>query len=178
MKEKALGVIETFGLVPAIEAADIGLKTADVSVDSLEKTGAGLVAIILRGDVSSVKAAVEAGSLAAGRLGRVVSTTVIARTAEGLESILATGSANGPRKSEPPCPSEPGHTTQTPENEAPSTAPMAIEHLRALNVVQLRTYVRILPEYPMTREEIRSARKEALLAKIADYYRDKGIPLD
>ena len=87
MVEKALGLIETMGLVPAIEAADTSLKTAQVSLDGLELVGAGIVTISIRGDVSSVKASIEAGRDAAARLGQVLSTTVIARTAEGLECV-------------------------------------------------------------------------------------------
>jgi len=178
MTEKALGIIETMGLVPAIEAADTGLKTADVSLDGMEKVGAGLVAIILRGDVSSVKAAVESGSLAAKRLGRVVSTTVIARTADRLESLLPTGNKGCPPSIHPVA-----QTMTTPDPATPVAAkPIAdlpeLANLDAMSVVKLRAYVRTLENYPMTKEEIRSARKQDLLAKIAEYYRERGLRHD
>ncbi len=178
MTEKALGIIETMGLVPAIEAADTGLKTADVVLDGIEMVGAGLVAIMLRGDVSSVKAAVEAGSLAARTLGTVISTTVIARTAEGLESIVQPDNGNFPARS--PHESEREQTT-TPVAEAiPEllTDIADIEQLRAMSVVKLRAYVRMLDNYPMTRKEIRSARKQDLLTKVVEYYRERGLHHD
>lgn len=176
MKEKALGVIETMGLVPAIEAADTGLKTAEVTLDGMEMVGAGLVAIILRGDVSSVKAAVEAGSLAAGRLGQVISTTVIARTAEGLESVIIANNGDGqePATEQPiPAPAP----AAAAETEAPADI-RGMDQLGTMSVVKLRAYVRTLPGYPMAREEIRSARKQDLLAKIVEYYRERGLSND
>lgn len=163
--KQALGVIETMGLVPAIEAADTGLKTADVTLDGLEMVGAGLVAIILRGDVSSVKAAVEAGALAAKRLGRVISTTVIARTAEGLEDIIGTadGNSDAPAAADVPdsLPAPIGHATEYPR----------LEQLSLLSVVKLREFVRTLAGFPMSREEIRSARKQDLIDHILEYHR-------
>lgn len=178
MTEKALGIIETMGLVPAIEAADTGLKTADVVLDGMEMVGAGLVAIMLRGDVSSVKAAVEAGSFAARKLGEVISTTVIARTAEGLESIIHPDNGNGPAPSSQE--SEQVKTTvpltaAAPEHLADMTD---IDHLGTMSVVKLRAYVRTLDNYPMTREDIRSARKQDLLAKIVEYYSERGLHHD
>jgi len=178
MTEKALGIIETMGLVPAIEAADTALKTADVVLDGMEMVGAGLVAILLSGDVSSVKAAVEAGSLAAGRLGEVISTTVIARTAEGLESILQPVNGNCP----PPSPQESERVKMTTPITAAAPEDLAdiedIEQLGTMSVVKLRAYVRTLDNYPMTREEIRSARKQDLLAKIVEYCRERGLHHD
>ena len=84
----ALGIIETVGLVPAIEAGDVAVKTAEVTILGSQAVGGGLVSILMTGDVSSVKASVDAGSTAAARLGEVCSITVIARTAEGLDGIL------------------------------------------------------------------------------------------
>jgi len=85
---KALGIIETVGLVPAVEAGDVAVKAAEVTIIGCQAVGGGLVSILMTGDVSSVKASIDAGSAAAKRLGEVVSITVIARTAEGLEGIL------------------------------------------------------------------------------------------
>lgn len=75
----ALGMIETNGLTPAIQAADAMLKSADVSLVGQEKIGAGLVTVFVQGDVGAVKAAVEAGQTAAMRIGEVVSAHVIPR---------------------------------------------------------------------------------------------------
>ncbi len=84
---EALGLIETRGYIGAIEAADAALKSADVTLVSTQKADAGLVTIILQGDVASVRAAVSAGSAAAKRIGELVSENVIARPAAGLTRL-------------------------------------------------------------------------------------------
>ncbi|NQX69022.1 BMC domain-containing protein [Paenibacillus alba] len=87
MKE-ALGMIETKGLVGAIEAADAMVKAANVTLIGKTLTGGGLVAVMVRGDVGAVKAATEAGSEAARRVGEVVSVHVIPRPHNDVEIIL------------------------------------------------------------------------------------------
>ena len=79
MAQEALGMIETRGLTAAIEAADAMVKAAEVVLVGTEKIGSGLVSVMVRGDVGAVKAAVEAGSAAAERLGEVIATHVIPR---------------------------------------------------------------------------------------------------
>ena len=74
---EALGMVETRGLVAAIEAADAMVKAANVILIGSEKIGSGLVSVMVRGDVGAVKAAVEAGSAAATSLGEVIATHVI-----------------------------------------------------------------------------------------------------
>ena len=74
---EALGMVETRGLVAAIEAADAMVKAANVILIGSEKIGSGLVSVMVRGDVGAVKAAVEAGGAAASRLGEVIATHVI-----------------------------------------------------------------------------------------------------
>lgn len=84
----AIGMIETRGVVPAIEAADAMVKAANVKLVAKEAAGGGLVAIIVRGDVGAVKAATEAGAVAANKVGEVLSVHVIPRPHEELTSIL------------------------------------------------------------------------------------------
>jgi len=84
----SLGIIETRGLTAAIEAADAMLKAANVEIVGMEKIGSGLVTIIVKGDVGAVKAAVEVGEEAAGRVGELVASHVIARPNGDLEKIL------------------------------------------------------------------------------------------
>ena len=79
LSQDALGMIETKGLVAAIEAADAMLKSANVSLMGYEKIGHGLVTVMVRGDVGAVKAAVDSGAAAAKNIGEVVSVHVIAR---------------------------------------------------------------------------------------------------
>ncbi|MCF0145622.1 MAG: BMC domain-containing protein [Eubacterium sp.] len=85
---EALGMIETKGLVGAIEASDAAVKAADVRLIGKEKVGAGLVTIMVRGEVAAVKSAVEAGGAAAKRVGELVSVHVIPRPHSDVEGIL------------------------------------------------------------------------------------------
>lgn len=87
-QKEALGMIETRGLVAAIEAADAMLKAANVELVGTEKIGSGLVSVMVRGDVGAVKAAVDAGSSSAERLGEVIATHVIPRPHADVEKIL------------------------------------------------------------------------------------------
>ena len=88
MAQEALGMVETRGLVASIEAADAMLKAANVTLVGTEKIGSGLVSVMVRGDVGAVKAAVEAGSASASRLGELVATHVIPRPHTDVEKIL------------------------------------------------------------------------------------------
>ena len=85
---EALGMIETRGLVAAIEAADAMVKAANVTLIGSEKIGSGLVSVMVRGDVGAVKAAVEAGGAAAARLGEVIATHVIPRPHGDVDKLL------------------------------------------------------------------------------------------
>jgi ethanolamine utilization microcompartment shell protein EutL len=88
MVQQALGMVETRGLVAAIEAADAMLKAANVELVGTEKIGSGLVSVMVRGDVGAVKAAVETGAAAASSLGEVIATHVIPRPHADVEKIL------------------------------------------------------------------------------------------
>jgi len=86
--KEALGMIETKGLVGAVEAADAMVKAAKVSLVGKEFIGGGFVTVMVRGDVGAVKAAVEAGSVAAKKVGELVSVHVIPRPHGDVEDIL------------------------------------------------------------------------------------------
>ena len=88
MTQQALGIVETRGLTAAIEAADAMVKAAEVSLVGTEKIGSGLVSVMVRGDVGAVKAATEAGSTCAQRLGELVAVHVIPRPHADVEKIL------------------------------------------------------------------------------------------
>jgi len=90
MALEALGMIETRGLVAAIEAADAMVKAANVELIGTEKIGSGLVSVMVRGDVGAVKSAVEAGGSAATKLGEIIATHVIPRPHGDVEKILPT----------------------------------------------------------------------------------------
>ena len=85
---EALGLVETKGLVGSIEAADAMTKSANVTLIGYEKIGSGLVTVMVRGDVGAVKAAVDAGAVAAEKVGELVSKHVIPRPHNDVEKIL------------------------------------------------------------------------------------------
>ena len=88
MSQEALGMVETRGLVAAIEAADAMCKSANVTLVGTEKIGSGLVTVMVRGDVGAVKSSVESGAAAAGKLGELIATHVIPRPHGDVEMIL------------------------------------------------------------------------------------------
>ncbi len=88
MDKEALGMVETKGLVGAIEAADAMVKAANVALIGSEKIGSGLVTVMVRGDVGAVKASVDAGAAAAEKVGQVISVHVIPRPNPEVEKIL------------------------------------------------------------------------------------------
>ena len=91
----ALGMVETHGLVAAIEAADAMVKAANVSLIGSEYVGGGLVTVMVRGDVGAVKAATDAGAAAAKRVGELVSVHVIPRPHSDVELILPQNTKGG-----------------------------------------------------------------------------------
>jgi len=88
MRGEALGMVETKGLVSAIEAADAMLKAANVILVGYEKIGSGLVTVMVRGDVGAVKAATDTGAAAAQKVGELISVHVIPRPHSDIEKIL------------------------------------------------------------------------------------------
>ena len=185
---KALGMIETRGLVASIEAADAMVKAANVTLTCKEHVGGGLVTVMVRGDVGAVKAAVDAGAAAAERVGELVSVHVIPRPHEELEGILTTPAPvtptpKPPREPEeaPPAPVSPPPVTQpepqpdpevpaeeekAEEGEAVQLSDLTDEVLEAMPVVKLRSVARSVGLDTMTRKEIRFAKKEELVAAI------------
>ena len=85
---QALGMVETKGLVPSIEAADAMVKAANVTLIGKVQVGGGLICVMVRGDVGAVKAATDAGAAAAERVGELISIHVIPRPHEEVEAIL------------------------------------------------------------------------------------------
>lgn len=182
---KALGMIETRGLVAAIEAADAMVKAANVTLQCKEHVGGGLVTVMVRGDVGAVKAAVDAGAAAAERVGTLISVHVIPRPHAELEEILgelpppdAKPAPELPVQPEPePEPEMVGQEPAAPEPEKapaqPEAAPvpegaeeLTDEALEAMPVVQLRVLARSLNVEGMSRREIRDAKKDQLLTEI------------
>ncbi|WP_282172551.1 BMC domain-containing protein [Cytobacillus firmus] len=99
---RALGMIETRGLIGSIEAADAMLKAADVTLVKQEKVDAALVTVLVQGDVSAVQAAVDAGKEAAARVGELVSAHVIPHPDEDIKKALLDDRKTKEMKQEPP----------------------------------------------------------------------------
>lgn len=188
---KALGMIETRGLVAAIEAADAMVKAANVSMQCKEHVGGGLVTVMVRGDVGAVKAAVDAGACAAERVGELISAHVIPRPHGELEEILSgkdpenpSDSPAGPSGGDPkPSPDKPddsaaeepddsGDESEDSDHEEEGTesavdpTQLTPEALEGKKVIDLRILARQLGVTSMTRKEIRSAQKEPLIKAI------------
>ncbi len=88
MAKPALGLIETRGMIPVMEATDVALKAANVTLAAVRTTGSGLISVFLVGDVAAVRAATEAGAAAGARLGEVVSVEVLSRPHDELDKLL------------------------------------------------------------------------------------------
>jgi len=88
MPQQAIGMVETKGLVSLVEASDAMLKAANVAMVGWDKVGSGMVTSFVAGDVAAVKAAVDAGAAAAGKLGDVIGVHIIARPHDELISVL------------------------------------------------------------------------------------------
>lgn len=192
---KALGMIETRGLVAAVEAADAMLKAANVTLTCKEQVGGGLVTVMVRGDVGAVKAATDAGAAAAERVGELISVHVIARPHEELEPVLKMPDGEGPEpvpealEAEKPEPEfgkqETGTvkpeaeirtedaTQEEPSEEEISAEDAPVEYTEAalsrMPVVKLRDIARKLQIDNMTRKEIRYAKKQELMEKILQF---------
>lgn len=112
-------MIETRGLVAAIEAADAMVKAANVSLTCKEEIGGGLVTVMVRGDVGAVKAATDAGAAAAERVGELISVHVIPRPHEELEGILGDPDDAAPKAPEGPVEEVSPEVTAEPEKDQP-----------------------------------------------------------
>lgn len=195
---KALGMIEVYGYLAAVEALDSALKAANVSLVNVEKVKGGLVAVLVEGDVGAVKAAMDASAAAAERLGTVVSVHVIPRPAEDVARMLGRQEGTpGPDKDPDPQPPKPPAPEPEPEAEpdpesGPPEEPESVEEpeaveepapisepepkelslpqgMESMSVQDLRKLARELEITNMTRAEIRYAKKQELIQKITEY---------
>lgn len=140
---EALGLIETRGLIGAIEAADAGVKAANVRLHGMEKADAGLVTVKFLGDVAAVKSAVDAGAAAAQRVGQLVAVHVIPRPHSEL-GIIAEDDEAAP---------------------APvSNEPLDQARLEGLKVVELRAVARRAANFPIRGRDVARASRDELLA--------------
>ena len=179
---QALGMIEVYGYLTAVEALDSALKAANVSRLGVEKVRGGLVTVLVEGDVGAVKAAMDASAASAERVGTVISVHVIPRPADDVTRMLKGGKEpEEPTPPEPEKPSEPEissepDTLSEPESEAVKAeegekAPqdVTVEEMQTMGVDALRRLARALEIKNMTRAEIRFAKKQELIQKITEF---------
>ncbi len=172
MENKALGMFETFGFIPAVAGADAALKAAEVELLGCRYVGSGLVSVLLLGDVSSVKVAVDSGCFAADQVGSVRWCNVIARTAEGLEAIVTDSKPILKSATQKTLSVEKKQTAT--ESLSGGTPPEAsLQRLYNLHVKELRGLARKLAGLSLDRSQIRSARKDELIAAIISYYQQQ-----
>ena len=179
---QALGMIEVYGYLTAVEALDSALKAANVSRLGVEKVRGGLVTVLVEGDVGAVKAAMDASAAAAERVGTVISVHVIPRPADDVTRMLKGGKE--PEEPTPPEPEKPSEleissepdTLPEPESEAVKAeegekAPrdVTVEEMQTMGVDALRRLARALEIKNMTRAEIRFAKKQELIQKITEF---------
>ena len=147
----ALGLVETRGLVSALEAADAMAKAANVTMVGKEITDAALVTIKVVGEVAAVKAAVEAGGAAAARVGELVGTHVIPRPHE--ESAATAGI--------------PYDSTKSPTD---SRVPFHNEkELKKRSLAERRGLVRRLPNFPLSQSQVSRATKSQLIQALLQH---------
>lgn len=180
MLEYALGLIETRGLVGAIEAADAMTKAAEVKLVGKERADAGLMTVKVIGDVAAVRAAVDAGAAAAQRVGELVSAHVIPRPADDTEMLIYAESPPPPWLTDRPAPPDrerpPGEeadTEQADEADRARESPYAsddekeyLAQLEAMSVHELRRYARSVGGLTIFGREISRANKEQLIREL------------
>lgn len=179
---QALGMIEVYGYLTAVEALDSALKAANVSRLGVEKVRGGLVTVLVEGDVGAVKAAMDASAAAAERVGTVISVHVIPRPADDVTRMLKGGkepeepTPPEPEKpsepeisSEPEAPAEPGSEAVKAEEGEKAPQNVTVEEMQTMGVDALRRLARALEIKNMTRAEIRFAKKQELIQKITEF---------
>jgi|WetSurMetagenome_2_1015567.scaffolds.fasta_scaffold71097_3 ethanolamine utilization protein EutM len=168
MLDYALGLIETRGLVGSIEAADVMVKTANVTLIGKEVVRDGLVTVMVIGEVAAVKAAVDAGAAAAARVGTLLSQHVIPRPIDDVKELLPNApSTKGREQSRK---SRETSTVDVPDTELDFTAPEKpadkSSTLDSMTVRELRTLARQTAGLSIQGREISRANKEELIRAI------------
>ncbi|MGE4273355.1 MAG: BMC domain-containing protein [Desulfitobacterium sp.] len=190
---QALGLIETRGLLPAIECADVMLKTAQVELMGRTFVGGGLVTIAVTGEVGAVKAAVEAGTIAVEKISHssLASQHVIPRPHPDIESIVSV--SENPAEVDAPPGSDDSLITITVESIDPMPISLkyankeevdaiiqsfglekGVEALITLSVVKLRNLAREYKELDIVGRAISKANKELLVQQLKRYY-ERGV---
>lgn len=181
MSQRSLGLIETYGLLPAVEAADAAMKSANVELVGYEfAKGSGMTVVKVEGDVGAVKAAIAAASMAASKVGKVAATRVIPRPATGLEVMVRNGDTKGYTPPEPPAPTSPDESGPEPdpdrgglttEQEAPASEPAEVttqDPAPAPAVVEEVQTEPVPAEEPAPAEEVQPAPAEPVVEVVSE----------
>lgn len=192
---KALGMIEVYGYLAAVEALDSALKAANVEAVEVTKVQGGLVAVFVSGDVGATQAAVAAAAAAASRVGKVISTHVIPRPAEDTKRLFEENSPNNTPPDDEPAVTprdvreDPVGEDALPEGPVPEEgaegadgagdiaeddvlegiAGLSEETMQGMTVAALRSAARVLDVPGMSRQDIRFAKKEELIRVISAF---------
>lgn len=181
MPDYALGLVETKGLVGAIEAADAMVKTANVILVGKERTDPAMITIKIVGETAAVQSAVEAGAAAAQRVGQLISKHVIPRPAEGLEELIFARASRTPeevealmRGAQVGAQEEEEILEEEVEPEEPYEKPAGLtpeqeryyEKLNGMTVHELRRYARSVEGLAIYGREISRASKKLLLEEL------------
>lgn len=185
MIDYALGLVETKGLIGAIEAADAMVKTANVVLVGKERTDPAMITVKIVGDTAAVRSAVEAGAAAAQKVGQLISKHVIPRPAEGMEDLLYAKSSRSREETERllgkksnPAPKEEIAEEEEPSEESTTEEPYAMpeglspkeqeyfKELDGLTVHQLRTLARSAEGLTIYGREISRANKKQLIEEL------------
>lgn len=161
---KAIGMIEVYGYLTAVEALDSAVKAAEVSLVEVTKVTGGFVSVILSGDVAAIKAAVDVAAASADRVGQVLAVHVIARPAPDIDKI--TGVTKG-------AVSEKRQPDKKERNQSDNKNQLTEEEMEKMTVGYLRSLAREIGVLSMTKQEIRYARKKELISAILNHW--KGV---
>jgi len=193
MRCSALGMIEVYGMLGAIEAADAALKAASVSLLRAKRVRGGLVTVLVAGDVAAVRSAVDAAVASLDRLGRPCSSHVIPRLSPEVASMLAedeeTCAARAERTSvqissgplpngESECPSPSGESAEPPEDFDEAECDSAgddgeeVPDLENLTVMELRKLARNVELRTMSKKQIRFAGKAELIRELTAFFNE------
>jgi microcompartment protein CcmL/EutN len=157
--DKALGMVETRGLVAAIEAADAMVKAAEVRIVALEQTVAALITVHIVGETAAVQAAVDAGAAAASRVGELLSAHVIPRPLPEVYDLVDVEQTGTPSPSGTPAPG----STARPSRTRKEAGSWSRGELESMTVRDLRALARQTSGLPIQGREIARANKDQLV---------------
>ncbi len=174
MTDYALGLVETKGLVGAIEAADAMVKAARVTLIGKERTDPAMITVKIVGETAAVRSAVDAGAEAAQRVGELVSVHVIPRPADGMEDLIFAKSSRSREEIEEIIGSGGGFAEEEPKPEEPYSMPEDLtpeqqkyfEKMNEMTVHELRSFARSVENLSIYGREISKANKKELMDEL------------